>query len=328
MAEKILVVGGAGYIGSQVNKHLNRNGFETVVFDNLSTGFRRLACYGDFFEGDLKNHEDLEKCFEKYKIAAVMDFAAFASVGESVKDPARYYRNNVVNTINLLDAMREYGIKKLIFSSTCATYGEVPPELLRETQPQNPVNPYGRTKLIMEMAMKDYSSAYGLKFAALRYFNAAGADPECEVGELHNPETHLIPLVLDAASGRRPCISVFGNDYNTPDGTCIRDYIHTEDLAQAHRLALQHLLSGGDNVIFNLGNGQGYSVLDIIKAAEKVTGIKIPVEMAGRRAGDPDFLVGSSELIKNKLGWNPQYARLEKIIEHAWAWHQKNYSGA
>jgi len=324
MEGKILVIGGAGYIGSQVNKHLNRHGFETVVFDNLSTGFRRLACYGEFFEGDLKNIEDIEKCLRKYKIKAVLDFAAFASVGESVANPAKYYRNNVVNTINLLDSLRAFNINKLIFSSTCATYGEVPPRLLTEQQPQNPVNPYGRTKWIMEMAMRDYSAAYGLNFVALRYFNAAGADPEGEVGELHNPETHLIPLVLDAASGRREYISVFGNDYKTPDGTCIRDYIHTEDLAQAHRLALEYLISGGKSAAFNLGNGNGYSVLDIIKAAECVTGRKIPMKIAGRRAGDPDFLVGSSELIKNMLGWRPQYAELEKIISHAWAWHQKN----
>ena len=324
MEEKILVIGGAGYIGSQVNKHLNMHGFETVVFDNLSTGFRRLACYGEFFEGDLKNIEDIEKCLRKYKIKAVLDFAAFASVGESVADPAKYYRNNVVNTINLLDSLKAFNINKLIFSSTCATYGEVPPKLLTEDQSQNPVNPYGRTKWIMEMAMRDYSAAYGLNFVALRYFNAAGADPEGEVGELHNPETHLIPLVLDAASGRRAYISVFGNDYKTPDGTCIRDYIHTEDLAQAHRLALEYLISGGKSTAFNLGNGNGYSVLDIIKAAEHVTGRKIPMKMAGRRAGDPDFLAGSSGLIKRCLGWKPQYAELEKIIAHAWAWHQKN----
>lgn len=322
--DKILVVGGAGYIGSQVNKHLNKHGFETVVFDNLSTGFRRLACYGDFFEGDLKNIEDLKKCFAKYKIAAVMDFAAFASVGESVVNPSKYYRNNVSNTINLLDTLRDFNVKNLIFSSTCATYGEVSPVLLKEDQPQNPVNPYGRTKLIMEMAMKDYSAAYGLKFVALRYFNAAGADPEGEIGELHNPETHLIPLVLQAALCKSEYISVFGNDYNTPDGTCIRDYIHTEDLAQAHRLALEHLLKGEDNAAFNLGNGQGYSVMDIIKTAEKVTGRKIPVKIASRRAGDPAFLVGSSELIKKTLGWKPNYAALEKIIAHAWAWQQKN----
>ncbi len=318
-----LVVGGAGYIGSQVNNLLNERGYKTVVFDNLSTGHRRLASRGGFLKGDLGDPADLARCFKKYRFSAVMHFAAFAAVGESVSDPAKYYRNNVANTLNLLDAMRSAGVKNLIFSSTAAVYGEPIKTPIGEDHPLSPVNPYGRTKLMMERAMADYGAAYGIQYVALRYFNAAGADPQGETGELHNPETHLIPLVLDAAAGRRECITVFGSSYKTPDGTCLRDYVHTADLAQAHLLALRRLERGGESGVFNLGNGKGFSVLEVIKAAEKVTGRKIPVKLAPRRAGDPAILVASSSLARRVLGWKPEYAALETIIDHAWRWHKK-----
>lgn len=321
--KKILIVGGAGYIGSHVNKLLNETGHKTVVFDNLSTGYRCLARWGDFFKGDLACKSDLSRCFRKHRFSAVIHLAAYAYVGESVEAPAKYYRNNVANTLNLLDAMREVGINKLVFSSSCAVYG-VPSRLpMRETSPFDPVNPYGRTKLVMEWIMADYAAAYGLKYAALRYFNAAGADPDEEVGELHTPETHLIPLALDVAAGLRRDVKVFGSDYPTPDGTCVRDYIHVSDLASAHLLALQYLERGGINGGFNLGNGKGFSVLDVIRTAEKVSGKKIRVKMAPRRAGDPPALVASPSRARRVLGWRPVSPGLETIITHAWQWHRK-----
>lgn len=321
--KKILIVGGAGYIGSHVNKLLNAHGYKTVVFDNLSTGHRCLARWGEFFKGDLTNPSELTRCFRKHSFDAVIHLSAYAYVGESVTDPAKYYRNNVANTLNLLDAMREAGVKKLIFSSSCAVYG-VPASLpMRETFPFRPVNPYGRTKLMMEWIMADYAEAYGLKYAALRYFNAAGADPDGEAGEIHDPETHLIPLALDAAAGLRKYIKVFGSDYKTPDGTCVRDYIHVADLASAHLLALQYLGRGGSNGGFNLGNGKGFSVLEVIKTVEKVSGKNIKVEMASRRPGDPDALVASSSRARRVLGWKPVSPDLETIITHAWQWHKK-----
>ncbi len=321
------MIGGAGYIGSHANKALAAAGYRTVVFDNLSTGHRRLARWGEFFKGSLSRPTDLSRCFKKYRIDAVLHFAASAYVGESVTDPAKYYANNVVNTLNLLNVMRAAGVKRLVFSSSCAVYGEPASLPMRENLPKNPVNPYGRTKLMMEQAMADYSAAYGLKYIALRYFNAAGADPDGEAGELHAPETHLIPLVLDAASGRRPCISVFGADYPTPDGTCLRDYIHVTDLAQAHLLALRRLEAGGESRAFNLGNGRGFSVRQVIKAAEKVTGLKVPVKLAPRRAGDPPALVASSALIRRELGWKPLYPGLETMLAHAWRWYRKANKG-
>ena len=318
-----LIVGGAGYIGSQVNNLLNERGYKTVVFDNLSTGHRRLASRGVFLKGDLGNPANLARCFKKYRFSAVMHFAASAAVGESVVDPAKYYRNNVANTLNLLDAMRSAGVKNLIFSSTAAVYGEPIKTPIGEDHPQVPVNPYGRTKFMMERAMADYGAAYGMRYIALRYFNAAGADPSGETGELHKPETHLIPLVLDAAAGRKEYITVFGSNYKTPDGTCLRDYVHTVDLAQAHLLSLRRLERGGESGAFNLGNGKGFSVLEVIKAAERVTGRKVPVKLAPRRAGDPAILVASSSLARRVLGWKPEYAALETIIDHAWQWHKK-----
>jgi len=317
-------VGGAGYIGSHTNKLLSGNGIKTVVFDNLSTGHRRLARWGEFFKGDLARPADLARCFKKYKISAVMHFSAFAFVGESFADPAKYYCNNVGNTLNLLNAMRAAGVAKFIFSSSCAVYGEPACLPMKENLPFNPVNPYGRTKKMVEDILADYSAAYGLKYAALRYYNAAGADPDGETGELHNPETHLIPLVLAAAAGRLKDIKVFGSDYKTPDGTCLRDYIHVTDLASAHLLALRYLEKGGSSGGFNLGNGKGYSVLQVIKTAEKVTGGKVKIVKAPRRAGDPAALVASSFLIKKKMGWKPRYAGLEEIVRTAWEWHKKN----
>lgn len=318
----ILIVGGAGYIGSHMNKILNRHGMETVVLDNLIYGHREAVKWGKFIEGDLADTALLDRIFTEYPIEAVMHFSAYAYVGESVEKPAKYYNNNVVNTLHLLDAMRRHDVKYFIFSSTCATYGEPKQMPIVEDMPQNPINPYGRTKLMVEMILEDYHQSYGLNYCALRYFNAAGADPECEIGELHNPETHLIPLVLDVAIGKRKSISVFGTDYPTTDGTCVRDYIHINDLADAHVRALEYIRKNNCSEKFNLGNGCGYSVKEIIEMARKVTGEDIPVVYAERRPGDPPKLIGSAEKAKRILGWAPKF-NLESIIQTAWAWHQK-----
>ena len=318
----ILICGGAGYIGSHANKLLAARGYETVVFDNLIYGHREAVKWGTFIKGDLKNPEEIDAVFENYPIDAVMHFAAYAYVGESVAEPEKYYINNVANTLNLLHAMRDHGCSKIIFSSTCATYGEPGKVPITEDMPQEPVNPYGASKFMVERILKDYAKAYDLKYIALRYFNAAGADPEGEIGESHDPETHLIPLVLDAASGKRPDIKVFGTDYPTRDGSCIRDYIHVTDLASAHLLALEYLDNGGDSGCFNLGNEQGTSVLEVIEAVRKVTGRDFKVTRADRRPGDPATLVGSSEKAKQVLGWKPEYGDIETIVEHAWKWHE------
>lgn len=319
----ILIVGGAGYIGSHLNKEINKKGIETVIFDNLSYGHRDFVKWGTFEKGDLGNIDDIRAVFKKYPIEAVMHFAAFTYVGESVEDPQKYYTNNVKNTLNLLQVMLEENVKYFVFSSTCATYGNPVEIPITENHPQNPINPYGKGKLMVETVLKDYSDAYGLKYASLRYFNAAGADPESEVGELHNPETHLIPLILDVAAGRREDIKIFGTDYDTPDGTCIRDYIHVTDLAEAHILALEYLQNSGESDFFNLGNGNGFSVKEVIETAEEVTGKNIKAVEAERRAGDPPILVGSSDKAKEKLNWKPKYDELSTIIETAWNWHKK-----
>ncbi|MEN6292852.1 MAG: UDP-glucose 4-epimerase GalE [Methanobacterium sp.] len=319
----ILIVGGAGYIGSHLNKEINKKGIKTVIFDNLSYGHRDFVKWGTFERGDLGNIDDIRAVFKKYPIEAVMHFAAFTYVGESVEDPQKYYTNNVKNTLNLLQVMLEENVKYFVFSSTCATYGNPVEIPITENHPQNPINPYGKGKLMVETVLKDYSDAYGLKYASLRYFNAAGADPGGEVGELHNPETHLIPLILDVAAGRREDIKIFGTDYDTPDGTCIRDYIHVTDLAEAHILALEYLQNGGKSDFFNLGNGNGFSVKEVIETAEKVTGKDIKAVEAERRAGDPPILVGSSDKAKEKLNWKPKYDELSTIIETAWNWHKK-----
>ena len=318
----ILVCGGAGYIGSHINKALHQEGYETVVFDSLIYGHREAVKWGTFVKGDLANPDELEKVFSTYDIDAVFHFAAFTYVGESVEDPEKYYYNNVTNTLNLLKAMRKHGCNKIIFSSTCAIYGEPERLPLTEEVPQHPVNPYGATKLMVERIFKDYHAAYGLEFVVLRYFNAAGADPDGEIGESHNPETHLIPLVLDAASGKRADIKVFGTDYDTPDGSCIRDYVHVTDLASAHLLALHHLEAGRESDFFNFGNAQGTSVLEVVEAARRVTGKDFKATMAERRPGDPPKLVGSSEKAMRVLGWRPRFADIDVIVEHAWNWHQ------
>lgn len=319
----ILVCGGAGYIGSHINKQLYKEGYETVVFDNLVYGHREAVKWGHFVQGDLKNIDDIEKVFRSYTIDAVFHFAAYAYVGESVQEPEKYYYNNVANTLNLLHVMKKYGCNKIIFSSTCATYGEPDKVPITEEMRQNPVNPYGATKLMVERIFRDYHKAYGLQFVALRYFNAAGADPECEIGESHDPETHIIPLVLDAASGKREDIKVFGTDYDTPDGSCVRDYIHVYDLATAHLLALHHLEQGKESDFFNLGNELGTSVLEVISSVKKVTGKDFKVTMADRRPGDPAKLVGSSQKAQRVLGWKPVYGDIDVIVEHAWKWHEK-----
>ena len=319
----ILICGGAGYIGSNINKLLSNKGYETIVFDNLVYGHREAVRWGRLVEGDLSDRQALDRVFTENQIEAVFHFAAYAYVGESVQQPEKYYFNNVVCTLNLLETMRRHGCNTIIFSSTCATYGVPESVPITEDMPQNPINPYGATKWMVERIFKDYAAAYGLKFAVLRYFNAAGADPDAEIGEWHTPETHLIPLVLDAAAGVRKEIQVFGTDYPTTDGTCVRDYIHVADLATAHLQALEYLQKGGPSDFFNLGNSKGTSVLEVIAAVERVTGKRVPVAYGPRRPGDPPALVGSSEKANAVLGWNPQYGEIDVIVQHAWKWYQK-----
>ncbi|WP_303849711.1 UDP-glucose 4-epimerase GalE [Seleniivibrio woodruffii] len=317
----ILIVGGAGYIGSHAVKELNRQGHDTIVLDSLVYGHRESVKSGKFVHGDMADTALLDRIFNENRIDAVMHFAAFAYVGESVTDPEKYYVNNVANTLNLLSAMRRHGCDKFIFSSTCATYG-VPTEMpITEDHPQAPINPYGMTKLFVESILKDFSTAYGLKYMIFRYFNAAGADADGDIGEDHDPETHLIPLVLRAAK-TGGSIKIFGTDYDTPDGTCVRDYIHVTDLAAAHILGLDRLMKGGENGIFNLGTGTGYSVREVISCAEKVTGCKISAAEEGRRAGDPPVLVADPKKVFNELGWRPSFVTLEDIIHTAWNWHR------
>jgi len=319
----VLVTGGAGYIGSHACKALAAAGYAPVVFDNLVYGHEWAVRWGPLEQGDLTDSVQLKELFSKYHFEAVMHFAAYAYVGESVEQPGKYYRNNVAGTLNLLDAMVMNDVKRIVFSSTCATYGEPECMPIPETHAQQPINPYGASKLMVERMLADFDIAHGLKHIALRYFNAAGADPDGEIGEAHDPETHLIPLVLDAAAGLRDSITVNGDDYDTPDGTCIRDYIHVSDLADAHVLALQSLLRGADSAVYNLGNGQGYSILEVIDTVRRVSGCSFPVVTGSRRAGDPDRLIGDASLICARLGWHPTFGSLESIIETAWHWHQK-----
>jgi UDP-glucose 4-epimerase len=324
----ILVTGGAGYIGSHAVKALQEQGFQVIILDNLVYGHSDLAQVNlpaKLAIGDISDCSFLDRLFTDHKIDAVMHFAAFAYVGESVTDPAKYYWNNVVGTLTLLDAMREHGVTNFVFSSTCATYGNPINIPISEDHPQNPINPYGAGKLTVERVLQDYDAAYGMKSVIFRYFNAAGADPDGLLGEDHQPETHLIPLVLQAAAGKRAKVSIFGTDYDTPDGTCIRDYIHVTDLAQAHVLGLQHLLTHRVSQIFNLGNGSGFSVKQVIDTARSVTGKDVPFEECPRRAGDPDVLIGSSDKARQILGWKPQYADLTTIVKHAWNWHQRRH---
>ncbi|AFY95611.1 UDP-glucose 4-epimerase GalE [Chamaesiphon minutus] len=324
----ILVTGGAGYIGAHAVKALEERGFQVIILDNLVYGHREpieAHLKAKLVVGDLSDRRLLDQIFTSTKIDAVMHFAAFAYVGESVTDPAKYYQNNVVGTLALLDAMRQHDVTNFVFSSTCATYGNPQQIPIDENHPQNPINPYGAGKLVIERVLKDYDPAYGLKSVIFRYFNAAGADPGGLFGEDHNPETHLIPLILQAAAGKRAAISVFGTDYDTPDGTCIRDYIHVTDLAQAHVLGLEYLLKHQDSQIFNLGNGNGFSVKEVIDTAKQVTGKEISIEECPRRSGDPAVLIGSSDRARQILGWNPQYADINTIVKHAWAWHQERH---
>ena len=322
----ILVTGGAGYIGSHYVLYERARGSEVVVLDNLVFGHREaVPADVPFVEGSLVDRATLDRVFTEYPIDAVVHFAAFAYVGESVTHPAKYYGNNVVATLGLLDAMRDHNVRHFIFSSSCATYGNPVYVPMDEHHPQDPINPYGESKFICEKIMQAYDHAYGLRFAALRYFNASGADPEGRIGESHAPETHLIPLVLQAALGTRGPVTVFGTDYDTPDGTCIRDYIHVLDLAQAHSLALARLREGGGSGFYNLGTESGYSVRQVIDIVERVSGRPVPVEFGPRRAGDPPRLVASAAKAKTELGWQPRYTDLAETIATAWAWEQKRH---
>lgn len=324
---KVLVTGGAGYIGSHMIRMLLQHGHDVVTLDNLSSGHRDAVSGGRFILGDLADRILLDSLFSADKYDAVLHFASLIQVGESVREPGRYYQNNVANTLNLLDAMVRHGVGKFVFSSSAAIFGEPQSIPMDENHAKVPLNPYGVSKLMVEQILADYDRAYALKSVSLRYFNAAGADPDGLLGERHEPETHLIPLVLQAAAGQRQHITVFGQDYATPDGTCIRDYVHVTDLCQAHLLALDFLRDGGGSAAFNLGNGQGFSVRQVIDVAMKITGREIPVVFGERRAGDPARLVADSTLAREKLGWRPDYSGLEQIIRHAWQWEMNSRQG-
>jgi UDP-glucose 4-epimerase len=324
----VLVTGGAGYIGSHAVLALKEAGYRVVVLDNLVYGHLDIVetvLDVEFVHGDISDRPLLDQVFQTYPIDAVIHFAAYAYVGESVTNPAKYYRNNVVGTLTLLEAMVQAEVFKIVFSSTCASYGNPHQIPIPEDHPQSPINPYGMSKLMVEQILEDFDRAYGLRSVRFRYFNAAGADPQGRIGEDHSPETHLIPLVLLTALGQRDHITVFGTDYKTPDGTCIRDYIHVTDLADAHILGLKYLLDDGETSVFNLGNGEGFSVKEVITAAREITGLPITVEEGPRRAGDPAILIGSATKARKVLGWDPQYNQIEVILDHAWRWHQKRH---
>ncbi len=321
----ILITGGAGYIGSHAVKEASRFGFNPVTFDNLSMGHRWAVRSGKFVKGDLADRSGLVRTFRRYKPKAVMHFASHINVGESVVDPQKYYRDNLTNAMNLFSVMLQEKVKYFILSSTCAVYGDPVKVPMPENHPKNPVNPYGDSKRMLEKILEWYDGAYGLKSTFLRYFNASGADASGELGEAHDPESHLIPLVLDAAAGRRKHITIFGRNYPTPDGTCIRDYIHVTDLASAHFLALKRMMRTNKSDFFNLGTGKGYSVREVIRWTEKLTGLKVPVLVGPRRAGDPPRLVAQSQKAKKVLKWKPQHSSLENILRTAWAWHQKHH---
>lgn len=325
---KILVLGGAGYIGSHTALELVKAGHEVVIADNLVTGYRKAIPNGaKFYEGDLRDFDFLDNLFQKEQIDAVIHFAAYSLVGESVTNPLKYYDNNLCGTKILLDAMVKNNVDKIVFSSTAATYGEPENIPILESDRTCPTNPYGETKLAMEKMFKWTANAHGMRFVSLRYFNACGADASGTIGEAHNPESHLIPLILQVPNCKRESVCIYGTDYDTPDGTCIRDYIHVTDLAQAHILAVQYLMNGGESDIFNLGNGVGYSVREVIENARKVTGHPIPATETPRRAGDPARLVASSEKARKILGWSPVHDSLEEIIESAWNWHKNHPNG-
>ena len=319
--KKILVTGGAGYIGSHIVRNLNENNYPVIVYDNLAEGHKEAVAGNDFVFGDINDCNLLDKVFKENNIDAVMHFSAYAYVGESVENPEKYYMNNVSGTINLLSAMLRNNVKNIIFSSTCATYGHPVYIPIDETHPQNPINPYGITKLTVEKILSDYSKAYGLNFISLRYFNAAGAHPDSSIGENHRIETHLIPLILKTLTKEKEAIHIFGTDYETEDGTCVRDYIHVCDLAQAHRAALELVLSGTENKFINLGTGTGYSVMEIISICEKVTGMKIPVITSDRRHGDPPYLLASNSYAKQVLNFHPKFD-IYSIVKTAWDWER------
>ena len=321
---KILITGGAGYIGSHMVAALGEMGYEVLVYDNLSTGFRDSLLYGKLVVGELSDKAWLEKTLREFKPDAVMHFAAFIQVGESVREPLKYYRNNSVNAINLLEIMMDLDIKKFIFSSTAAVYGHPKNVPITESDPLSPINPYGWSKVFVERVLEDLSIAKGLRYVSLRYFNAAGADPLTRIGERHNPETHLIPLVLKTAKGERESVAIHGTDYPTPDGTCIRDYIHVMDLVDAHIRAIEYLFDGGSSDAFNCGYGHGYSVRQVLDVARKVTGIDFPVRESSRREGDPPSLVADSSKIKQKFNWKPQRDDLSSIVKTAWDWEKKS----
>ncbi|MDZ8026266.1 MAG: UDP-glucose 4-epimerase GalE [Nostoc sp. DedQUE01] len=324
----ILVTGGAGYIGSHAVLALKNAGYEVIVLDNLSNGHRELVeevLQVKLIVGDMSDRSLLDEIFSTHNITAVMHFAAYIAVGESVTDPAKYYQNNVAGTLTLLQAMLAASVNKFIFSSTCALYGVPKFVPLTEEHPQDPISPYATSKWMVERILSDFDTAYNFKSVRFRYFNAAGADPNGLLGEDHEPETHLIPLVLLTAFAKRESILIFGTDYPTPDGTCIRDYIHVTDLAQAHILGLEYLLKGGESEVFNLGNGSGFSVREVIETAKEVTGKEIKIEERDRRPGDPPILVGSSDKATKVLRWHPQYPDLKEIIAHAWQWHQRRH---
>ena len=323
---RILLTGGAGYVGSHAARLLHQSGYEVWVYDNLSYGHREAVLPGRLIVGDLQDQALLEATLQSRQIDAVMHFAALALVGESVVHPAIYYRNNVIGTLSLLDAMRAAGVNKLVFSSTTATYGAPARSPISEDEPQQPINPYGFTKLCVERALADYSRAYGLGYAALRYFNAAGAAADGSLGEDHTPESHLIPVVLQVALGQRDSVTIFGDDYPTPDGTCVRDYIHVEDLADAHRLALERL-EPGRGLQLNLGTGAGYSVKQVIDVCRRVTGHPIPAPIGPRRPGDPPSLVADARRAQQLLGWIPRHSQLDNIVTTAWRWHREHPRG-
>jgi UDP-glucose 4-epimerase len=323
---RILVTGGAGYVGSHCVRALLRTGHEVWVYDNLSCGHRQAVPSASLIEGDLANADLLRSTMEHTQAEAVVHFAAVAEVGESVVNPAKYYANNVIGTLNLLNAMRSADVRRIVFSSTTATYGEPERVPIPEDEPQRPISPYGFTKLVIERALEDYARAYGFGYAALRYFNAAGASPDGDIGEDHKPESHLIPITLQVALGQRSEITVFGDDYPTPDGTCIRDYVHVDDLADAHLRALDRLLDG-QGIKVNLGSGNGYSVREVIDACRKVSGHAIPIRLGQRRPGDPPRLIADSSRAQRELGWQPRYRDIESIVATAWRWHSTHPNG-
>lgn len=323
MSKHVLVCGGAGYIGSHAAKALHAAGHTVTVFDNLSTGHREAVRWGDLVEGDIRDPQALRVLFASHRFDAVMHFCALSLVGESVREPYAYYDNNVAGTLSLLRAMREAGVDRLVFSSTAAVFGVPEQDLIDEEHPTQPINPYGASKLMVERVLADAAHAYGLRSVALRYFNAAGASPDAEIGESHDPETHLIPNALRAAAGTGDPLRLFGNDYPTPDGTCVRDYVHVDDLASAHLAALDYLDAHEGDHRFNLGNGSGFSVLQVVEAAERVTGRKLPRSWAPRRPGDPATLVAASDCARRELGWTPRYTDIEAIIDTAWRWHRE-----